>query len=79
MVETAVGVENTQFNAIYPRWVARLAETHVGRPRKRWRIWLNQNQGQQHACFDTDSRDICDDRECRLRDDCVRLRAGWRR
>ncbi len=72
-------VEKTQFSEIYQRRVARLAESSVPAPQKRWRIWLEQERTHELPCFVTASRDTCVNHECELRKDCIALRAEWRR
>lgn len=42
-------------------------------------IRQQQRNAGQEACFATDRRYFCQDYECALRRDCVKLKAAWRR
>ena len=45
----------------------------------RWKIWQLQADAGNEPCFGTSYRLVCKDLDCRYRQDCMRLRADWRR
>lgn len=43
----------------------------------RYEIWSAQIQAGSEPCFATARRFVCDEIDCRWREECLRLRAEW--
>lgn len=72
-----MSARSTQFDAVFQ---ARLAPASgPGRGQRRWLIWREQLACGHDACFCTDRRESCQERDCRWRKDCLDLRAEWKR
>lgn len=46
---------------------------------ERWQIWGEQLDQGKTPCFRTTARFFCRDTDCPLREQCLSLRAAWRR
>lgn len=68
----------TQFRQVYGERVAALHG--LGDPAgRRWRIWTQQARTGDKPCFATEMRNTCRDMDCSWRDECLALKAEWKR
>lgn len=44
---------------------------------RRWEIWQAQERAGHAICFATERRHVCEESDCRWREECQQLRADW--
>lgn len=68
----------TQFHEVYRERVAALRGRRDPAGR-RWRIWAQQAEQGALPCFATETRNTCQETACPWRDECLALKAEWKR
>lgn len=49
----------------------------IGWVQRRWEIWQFQERTEHAICFATERRHVCEEYDCRWREECQQLRADW--